>query len=198
MNRTAVSLARIAAAALALASAAGAQAAVELVANGGFETGDFSGWTAAIGPFSGVDGSAAHGGAFGVFGGEPDAPGTLAQDLATVAGTAYDIRLWLRSDGETPSVFRVRFGGVTLLDATDLGAFDYTAYSFSAVATSALSTLEIGFRSDNGFLEFDDVSVQAAAVPEPASALLAAAGLAGLAVRRRLSGALRRAAAAGG
>lgn len=171
---------------VAVALAAASAAHANQVVNGGFETGDFSGWSTVIGPFSGVDAVAAHSGSFGAFTGEFDTVGTISQDIATVAGTSYSVEFWLRSDGETPNRFFVSWDGVALMDATDLAAFPYTHYVLNAVAAGATTTLQFGFRNDNGFTEFDDISVTA--VPEPSSYVLFGLGLLTLGWMRRHAG----------
>src|SRR5258708_2856220 len=69
--------------------------AQELLANPGFETGDFTGWTQSGNTgFSGATG-APHTGQFGAFFGPVGSMGFISQDLATIPGAAYEISWWL-------------------------------------------------------------------------------------------------------
>lgn len=161
-----------------------AMAGPNLLTNGGFESGDFSGWTVAIDPaFSGVDHPAAHSGGYGAYFGDFGTPGAVSQSFATIAGTGYTIDLWLRSDGLVPNSFQVLWGGTPVYTATNVGSFAYTEILIDRLATSALTTLELRVRNDNGFLELDDVSVSA--VPEPSSLALLGIGVFVLAELRR-------------
>jgi hypothetical protein len=171
-------------AATALAGSVASEFGPNLVTNGGFESGDFSAWTASVDTsFSGVDGVAAHTGNFGAYFGDAGTPGSISQSFATLAGTHYNIHLWLRSDGLTPSSLDVLWGGTTVYSATDLGSFAYTEIVIDPLATAGLMTLELRARNDNGFLEVDDISVRA--VPEPTSLALLGAGLLGVVAARR-------------
>lgn len=151
-----------------------------LVANGGFESGDFAGWDAgAVSFLSGVDGLSAHSGDFGAFGGE----GVIRQHLTTVPGAHYNIHFWLRNDGSLPNRFFVQWDGATVFDSTGMDAFEYTEFVIDPLASGALTELVIGFRNDFGFIEFDDIAVRV--TPEPGSLGLLAAGLFAAARRRR-------------
>jgi hypothetical protein len=87
-------------AALLLAAAPSQAGAAELVQNGGFETGDLTGWTE-IGnwntAFNGVNGSLPHTGTYELIDGNYPASGLagVSQQLATVSGQTYDISLYL-------------------------------------------------------------------------------------------------------
>jgi PEP-CTERM motif len=168
-----------------------------LVANPGFETGDFTGWTQG----GNTEGTAvvpsqppffpSHSGNFLAILGPVGSDGTLSQDVATTAGQSYTFSWFLGSDGGTPSDFSAIWNGAIIFSETNLpptsGA--YTAFTFTDVATGP-TTIMFSFRDDPGGLSFDDVSVTAsAAIPEPSSLVLAGIGIltfAGSARRRRL------------
>ncbi|NUZ05288.1 hypothetical protein [Piscinibacter koreensis] len=156
----------------------------ELVTNGGFESGNFSGWNASFDPtLSGVDGVAAHSGSFGAYFGEIGTPGTLVQSLATLPGSYYNIHLWLRSDGQRPNSFDVLWGGRSVYSVLDVAASAFTEIVLDPQASSALTTLELRLRNDSGFFEIDDISVRQ--LPEPITLALVGPGLFGLALARR-------------
>src|SRR5207342_1372158 len=76
-----------------LCSAAVANA--NLVTNGGFETGDFTGWTNGGNTgFTGVDPGIQHSGTYGAFFGPIGSNGFLSQTLATTAGGVYTLSFW--------------------------------------------------------------------------------------------------------
>ena len=135
--------------ALALSSVS---AQANLVQNGGFETGDFTGWTQTGNTgFSGVQNGNAHGGSFSAFFGPVGSLGGITQTLSTIAGTSYLIDFWLQADGGTPSAAVVMFDGNTIFNQTNLPASSYTEYSFTVTATSNSTVLSLAFRDDRAF-----------------------------------------------
>jgi hypothetical protein len=164
------------------ASAAGAN----LVANGGFETGDLGGWTEVGNTgYGAVACGGAPEGDCEAFFGPVGSLGGIAQSVATTAGGEYAISFVLNSDGGTPGEFRVDFGSQTLLDLANPPAAGDQTFTFDAFAGGAASILQIQFQDDTGFMFLDDVRVSAVPVPEPAGIALMGAGLLGLAAVRR-------------
>ena len=147
---------------------------INIVSNGGFETGDFSGWMA-DGSSGDVtsDTNYVHSGTYGAEFGAVGSLGYLSQTLATTPGTSYLLSFWLDSpDGETPNEFQVSWNGTMLLDETDLPAFGWTNIQFVVTATNASTILQFGFQDDPTELGLDDVSVVSASAgpPVPVSA----------------------------
>lgn len=146
----------------------------ELVQNGGFETGDFTGWTesgtaqAVAGMLVTTNADYVHSGQYGASLGSPDSMGYLSQSLPTSPGQLYLLSLWLASpDGRVPNEFLVSWDGNTLYDQTNLPAFGWTNMLFLVTATGAGDMLEFGCQDQPSFLGLDDVSV----LPVPAPGL---------------------------
>lgn len=180
-----------------------------LVSNGGFETGDFSGWSAsgnpsgctnfptgvlslnqvvpACGGFSTFTNTTApHSGTFAAFFGSPFAisPGIISQNLATTPGGTYDLSFWLLNDTGSTNNFIVTFGTNTVLDLTNSDAFGWTLYTFDGLSAPTGSTLLTfdGYNPPSAW-GLDDVSVTSPEVtaPEPSALMLLISGVIGLA-----------------
>jgi hypothetical protein len=187
----------------ALLAAGPALADANLVANPGFETGDFTGWTLAgetrpdhsfvsdADTYPGWDEWLPHAGnafaALGAVGSDLQ----LSQTFATTPGETYRFRFFLGSDGETPNHFEALWNGETVLSQTDAPetsghdlihgppAAAYVVYSFTRVATGPTTTIQFNSRNDPGWRAFDDVSVTP--MPEPSSLASISAGILALA-----------------
>ena len=155
-------------------------ASADLITNGGFETGDFTGWILA-GNVSGstlVAPLAAHTGYFGALLGAIGSLNILSQTVTTVPGTAYEITYWQLFDAGMPNEFSVSWAGTVLSDLVNHAATPYTQYTFHVVAPGSSTVLQFVSRDDPGFVRLDDVAVKP--VPEPCTMLLLASGLAGI------------------
>ncbi|MGO9598178.1 MAG: carbohydrate binding domain-containing protein [Isosphaeraceae bacterium] len=177
-----------------------ATSSANLVVNGGFETGDFTGWTQISAPFGsafGVSNVNPHNGNYAAyFGGTtPGDYDGISQTLSTAIGTSYTVSFWLMNDDSPPNSFQTYWGGNQILTVDNASSFPYTQYTFTETATSNSTALLFQGYQVPGYFYLDDVSVTptTSAVPEPSTlAMAAVAGLAGLAyslLRRRLRGA---------
>lgn len=148
------------------------------VLNGGFETGDLSGWSvnAASGgsdylvASSGFAGVSAHSGdymlAVGAVGGQND----LFSQVVTTPGDFYNFSFWLsNADGQNASYLTATWNGNELLNITPSQQnFGWTQFSYTECATGPTSTIGFAGRNVPAWIMIDDVKVtSASAVPEP-------------------------------
>jgi hypothetical protein len=168
---------------------AGPSRAENLVANGSFETGDFTGWTLSGNTgFTGVEcpGAPFAGPGDGncdAFLGPVGSNGTLSQILTTLPGQLYFISFDFQPDGGTTSFFSAVWDAQpALFSVTNPPASAYQVLQYTAFATAPTTSLTFSFRDDPGFLKLDSVFVD---VPEPGSMALLGIGIAGLWWRRR-------------
>jgi len=176
-----------------------------LVANCGFETGDFTSWTLSgndvpgelnnlygvegVDPFDGISPNSGANQAF--FADLVANATTLEQDIATTATDMYTVSWFLAQDtmvGSQPTetnAFSASFGGTTLTNLTAVPVEGYTKYSYTVTATSSSSVLSLTLGNDLGEFLLDDISVvndTPAATPEPPAWTLMLVGLMGSAL----------------
>lgn len=165
-----------------------APATANLVTNGGFETGSFSGWTQTGNTtFNGVQcpgaGLVPQGNCDAFFG-PVGTTGGISQSFGTQVGALLHVHFDFRSDGGTPGSFLAQWisGSTTnLLSLSNPPSGAFQAFDFNVLAGAATSTIQFTFRDDPGFMFLDNVQV----VPEPGSVALVGLALAGLAASRR-------------
>ena len=102
--------------------------------------------------------------------------GSLSQVLTTMTGGTYNLSFWLANDITVglPSgnSFRVLFGGVEVFNLSNQAAFGYTQFTINGLACAGSATaLEFVYNHNNDFWRLDDVSVEAAGVPESFSTM---------------------------
>jgi len=134
-----------------------------LVQNGDFETGNFTGWnwTGNTGATSVNTGIYAHSGTYGAQLGPVGSDGYLSQNLSTVIGDVYNVSFWHFGFNQPANDFYASFGGTLLYsyvnDITQPTA--YTLYTFAVTATSTSSLLQFEYRNDPSYQGLDDISV---------------------------------------
>ena len=171
--------------------------------NGGFETGNFAGWTVTNATLSDISVQAdnPHAGSFYArFGATGAAFDTISQAFDTIAGASYTVSYWLRTDvvlagGGINDAFQFNWDGGAVEDSfTNQGTTPYTLHTATRVASSASTTISFAARNVPGYDRLDDVGVvflsgpPPVGIPEPGSlALVGLAGALACASRRRKS-----------
>jgi len=165
-------------------------ARANLITNGGFETGDFSGWTV-LGTDNDVVGAQPftlpHSGNFQALFASGD--NSISQNVTTTPGSSYVITFWLAPNvrqGGLPSL-AVNWGGSNIFSESFTTPSGYTEHTFTVNASSPATQLQFQFSSIFGNVFYlDDISVTRAGVPDGGSTVsLLGLALFGVAVLRR-------------
>jgi VCBS repeat-containing protein len=135
--------------------------------NGGFETGNFSGWTETDPGGSIQVQFLALGGEFGNYAAQLGSPGginteVLSQTVATTPGQHYIVSFDVTGDGESSfNHFIASWDGAQILSVTDNLSPGFTHYSFDVVgdASSSATTLSFTYNDDGIGMYLDNVSV---------------------------------------
>lgn len=157
-----------------------------VIQNGGFETGDFTGWTlvgdtvrrttiydAVVNISSGY--GVVHSGTYGALLGDTKLA-TLTQTVATVPGQNYLLSIWLDNlDSGSGQQFIANWNSSALLDLTSPPALSWTNYQFIVTASAASSVLQFGAENNTSYFGLDDISL----VPIPTVAFQTTALAAG-------------------
>lgn len=138
--------------------------ATNLVSNGDFETGDFTGWTQGGNAVSsGVEARNQFGGTYSAYFGPTKSSGYIEQTLATKAGTRYILSFALANDKATPNFFSASINGVVIKSLTNSPAFAYRleVLKFTADATGK-SVLRFTFqhKPEQTHFHLDNVVVE--------------------------------------
>jgi hypothetical protein len=131
-----------------------------LLVNGGFETGDFTGWTQWGDPsFTGVETLHPHSGTHDAFFGPSVGLGGIMQDVATTPGQTYTLSLWLAHPFTSIGTeYQVQIGGTIVDDQINMANIPYTQFTYTYTATSTTTTIQLGFLEPPSYFYVDDVS----------------------------------------
>jgi hypothetical protein len=165
-------------------ASASALASTQYLVNGGFETGDFTGWTESGNfSFTSVVPSpyfyAAQAGDYFVFDGPVNSDAYLSQTFTDTPGQTLYVSGWVTGFGSSPSNVDFMFDGTTYVSIDPVPLQSWTRYSFIVTAAGS-DTFSVGFRNDPFYDGLDSFSVSTSPVPEASTWAMLLLGFAGL------------------
>jgi hypothetical protein len=173
--------------ALVVLAAAGGGARADLIVIGGFETGDFTGWTKNEVSFPQyIVTSPVHSGNYAAqIAGFDYGPDTLTQAVTDTAGQSYTLSFWRLQTPDNPIGLTVTWNGNVVFSETDTGPQPYQNFTASVVGTGN-DLLVFTSYNNPGFTYLDDVSLSTPApIPGTGMGALTLIAFAGLAAYRK-------------
>jgi hypothetical protein len=142
-----------------------------IVQNGGFETGDFTGWVLVGDTVIGRNVYNAvvteseypytvHSGNYGAFLGEGGYLATLTQTLPTVSNQLYQLSFWLSNpESMGPQQFIANWDGTEVLNLSSPPVMGWTNFQFLVTAAGTNTDVQFAAENDLNYFGFDDVTV---------------------------------------
>ena len=141
-----------------------------LVQNGGFETGNFTGWTLSGNSSSATvsaSSSYVHSGTNGMRATTSGTFGYISQNLSTAPGQTYQLSFWFENkNGSTGEQLQAFWNGTSLYSTTSLPT-SWTNQKIIVTATGTSTPLQFGFLTSSTATKFglDDISITPVNLP---------------------------------
>jgi hypothetical protein len=137
--------------------------AQNLLANPGFEAGNFSGWTlSGSTAFEGVSSTfatAPYTGSYSAFFGAVGGYNIISQTINTVAGDTYNLSFAMDNSGGAYSEAFVNWGSAQVWDIQPTGTFGWNQFGLVLTATGSSTTVSFGFEQVPSYFNLDNTSL---------------------------------------